>query len=331
MRLLAACVGLLLVSGCGDDSASPDAPQIDGPMRDAPGQPDAPNTAERGVAVLAHLGVADGGVSDDANFFDFSGDGVPENSLASLSQLNSIIQNSITVNGLRVVGRLDHYDSATDDADVQMVLFHAFDADTDPNNDFGGMGQFLIDPASLDAQGNPKSVLMTGRITGGTLYAQATGEITLQLGPVTLRLVSGRIRAHVQQNGDATTLTSGILGGVLPACTAKQILIPAPLNTSLLDLITSRGCDHLPDGGVNENSCGPQILPDINLNGGGLDTFDNDFGTITACHHDGTTINGADCACDPALAGGDGYSAVQFFDAVPARIVGTAPPDAGSF
>src|SRR5262249_38699965 len=152
--------------------------------------------------------------------------------------------------------------------------------------------------------------------------------IALQLGSVTFHLVNGRMRAHVSQNGDATTISNGILGGVLPACTAKQVQITS-LSTTLLDLLTNQGCTRLPDGGASQ--CTPAIQPDIDLNGGTLDTFDNLFGTITACHHNGTTIAGANCACDPSLQGGDGYSAVEFFDAVPARIVGIAPQmDAGA-
>ena len=333
MRPLAACLGLLLLGGCGDDSMTPNP---DAPARpDAP-MPDAATGPERGVVVVRHLGILDGGAADPNNFFDFGGANgtAPDNSLASLAILNTMIQNSICPNtgscpagGLRLLGQLNHYDSAIDDADVQVALYHAFDADTDPNNDFGGSGAFLIDPASLDQMMNPLSVLMTGHITGGTLYAQSSGTISLQLGPVTFKLVNGRLRGQVVQNGEATSITNGVLGGVLPACTAKQIAITS-LNTTVLDLLTSRGCDMTDGGPAN---CLPNIEPDIDLNGGGLDTYDNDFGTVTACHHNGTTITGPDCACDPSLQGGDGFSVVQFFDALPARIVGTAPPDAGAF
>ena len=322
MRLLASCVGLLLVCGCGDDSVAPDA-AVDAPSIDAPDM-----GAQRGVVVLRHLGLMDGGVADPNNFFDFIGDGGTQNSLASLALLNGMIQAGIDTGGLRLLGQLKSYDDPANDPDVQVALFHAFDADTDPNNDFSGTGSFLIDPSAVTGNdpNMPKSVLMTGHITGGTLYASASGTVALQLGPVTFQLVNGRMRAHVMQNGTSTTIQNGVLGGVLPACTAKEIAI-TQLNTTLLDLLTDRGCN-MTDGGPAQ--CGSSIQPDINLNGGDLDTFDNDYGTITACHHNGTTITGPNCACDSSLNGGDGYSVVQFFDAVSARIAGIAPPDAGS-
>ena len=321
-------MGLVLLGGCGDDSAVPPDAAIDAPHPDA--SVDAPPAgAQNGVVVLRHLGLMDGGVPDPNNFFDFIGDGGTQNALASLSLLNGMIQTGIDTGGLRLLGRLDSYDDPMNDPDVQVALFHAFDADTDPNNDFSGTGAFVIDPASVNNNNPnmPKSVLMTGHISNGTLYASATGDVALQLGPVTFHLVNGRMRAQVMQSGNATSIQNGVLGGVLPACTAKQIAI-TQLSTTLLDLLTDRGCNMLPDGGATQ--CGTSIQPDINLNGGGLDTFDNDFGTITACHHEGTTITGPNCACDSALAGGDGYSVVQFFDAVSARIAGIAPPDAGS-
>src|SRR5262245_57725581 len=115
-----ACACLLLLVGCGDDSvAPPDAP--------AP-QPDAPSM-EWGEVVLRHLGLADAGVPDDGGFFDFNNDGTPDNSLATLSILNSTIQSAIDTSpgGLRVLGRLDNYDSATDDPSLSVALFHAFD------------------------------------------------------------------------------------------------------------------------------------------------------------------------------------------------------------
>jgi hypothetical protein len=328
MRLVASCVGLLLVCGCGDDSAAPDA-AVDAP-RPVDASVDAPATGpQNGVVVLRHLGLMDGGAADPNNFFDFVGDGGSQNALASLAILNGMIQQGIDTGGLRLLGQLKSYDDPVNDPDVQVALFHAFDGDSDPNNDFGGSGVFVIDPASVtnNDPNMPKSVLMTGHITNGTLYASASGDVALQLGAVTFHLVNGRMRATVMQSGSATSIQNGVLGGVLPACTAKRVPI-TQLSTTLLDLLTSRGCNVLPDGGATQ--CGTSIQPDINLNGGGLDTFDNDFGTITACHHNGTTITGPDCACDTSLNGGDGYSVVQFFDAVSARIAGVAPPDAGS-
>src|SRR5215470_18014717 len=94
MRPLAACLGLVLLGGCGDDSMAPnpDAPP-DAPMPDA-----APSG--RGVVVVRHLGILDGGAQDPNNFFDFGGANgtAPDNSLASLAILNTMIQNSICPN-----------------------------------------------------------------------------------------------------------------------------------------------------------------------------------------------------------------------------------------
>src|SRR5690242_5121909 len=105
MRLLALSLGLLLLGGCGDDSAAPPDAAIDAPHPDA--SIDAPAGAQNGVVVLRHLGLMDGGVADPDNFFDFIGDGGTQNALASLAILNGMIQTGIDTGGLRLLGRLD--------------------------------------------------------------------------------------------------------------------------------------------------------------------------------------------------------------------------------
>ncbi len=283
---------------------------------------------------------------------DYSGDGVPDNSLAralgiASSLLDMQLNNNLGQNLIVLLSFLDLDDpTAANDSSVSVGWFIGQDADMNPANNLTGSGAFLIDPNALDpTTGRPVAAfvsrLMMHHLSGGP------EDVSIPIGFLPLDLKQARITGM-------TTATSGSLDGIQSGllCGAVPISDFAFIPASLLDMFT---------GGTSPPPCDPSVgaatladilvgghatfpigrrQPDVDLDGDGLESYEvtrtGPTGcqpVITACiDGDGTRIEGHSCVLDPRIV--DGYSAGLPFTAVGARIVGVGSgmggsPDAG--
>ncbi len=176
------------------------------------------------------------------------------------------------------------------------------DSPPDPTNNFDD-GEFIVSLSSFDASCRPPPavpIVQTGTALVGSANAPTLGTFGL------LDLRAGEFEAEVSEDGLAI---AGRITGAFPSC----------------------GLDRAPAAGANPGSVLRNISavlglqPDIDLDGDGLELIvSSDDDQIIGCiDGDGTAIDSPTCACDPRIA--DGFSASAQIEAVPARIVGTAP------
>lgn len=175
--------------------------------------------------------------------------------------LNSLVGTQIADGSLRTLLEVrDLQDpTAQNDPAVEAAVYVGVDLDADPLDDFSGSEEFDIDPASLDAQGNPLALFDMGSIALGHLIA----------GPSTLDIGLGAPLQGVVLEGDftlnAASFASDPLDGAVPQVVLQGIPAPFPLTGSVADVLTGFG-----------------ILPDLDLdNDTVLDAYSVTF-TVTA-------------------------------------------------
>jgi cysteine-rich repeat protein len=260
---------------------------------------------------------------------DLNGDSTVDNWLGLLgSAFSSVLQTSIDDGTLIYLLELRRLNDPTgqNDADVDFARYSGNDYDNPPNpsNNYGGAGQFYIDPPSLDANGDPLSLFRSSVLAGGNITGQAT-VFTLPTGSLgTLELRLARLSAHIDTDGSKVTGVSqpGQICGAIPACVLDMMPNPVtavPVDT-LLELVLFIGVDS-----------GFAYTPDIDLDGDGLESYnlDGSLKLVSCVDGDGTTTVPLHpdagnpllrCPCDPRFA--DAYSVTVNFTAVPATVMG---------
>ncbi len=321
-------------STCGDGTYEPPAEQCDDGNACSNDGCVASQCVREQSTVLTSLQLGGNGVGFDLDNADGDNDihtGV-DNALGSNSllanQLNSTLNTSINDGSILELITLTSLDDFANDPDVTMSLYGGVDPScppspspvpwTDPNNapvdlysdaDTFNMCQppVLIDDSN-DAQNG---------VANGTLHMHADSLAIPAASLGNLALANATMEAHVDNDGtDVTKLSSGVMGGILPAKLLYQI------DTS--GTIIGSNCPtalHAVLGLIGQ--------PDQDVDGGGIDTIDFSAGslpciaspvTINGCYDDGGTyIAGAACANDPRI--GDGYSVGLTFEALQTHVV----------
>ena len=225
-----------------------------------------------------------------------------------------------------------------DDDDFRIAWLRGSDADTDPWNDFGGDGLFLVAPDALAPGGSATSSILSSVADGVLSGGPETLRLPFRFFPALLRrgVVSG---AMISDTGDLFSIRDGLLCGGIRLDHLAAI-------GDFLGVITDPPCD----GGARADLIDVAIAggsvvvqddwggfypvrfaatpPDLDLDGDGLEGFVIETGdgcqpVVTSCTDgDGSVIDGRSCVLSPAIA--DGYSAAFQFSAVRARLGGVA-------
>ncbi len=193
--------------------------------------------------------------------------------------LNSTVADQIATGALRTLLEVRNLQDPTaqNDPVVDAAVYVGVDLDADPLDDFSGTEEFDIDPASLDASGDPVALFDMGSIVAGHLIA----------GPSTLDIGLGAPLQGVTLEGDislnAVSFGSVPLDGAVPLVVMQGIPAPAPLTGSLADVLASVG-----------------IVPDIDL----------DMDTVFDAYSVEFTVTAVSCVIihavgDPVLQRGD--------------------------
>lgn len=305
-----ALLAIAWLGGCDDDTAPnrpADGPSADGPLADA-APPGEPGFVIHELALEERIGPE---LSRDGVGFDLTGDGVPDNVFGLLSPFtNPMLAAGIADGSLIVLLRLEGYGPMPDDDALRVVLYRGVDADGEPGNNLGGMGQLLTHPDSFFDDGMPRAT-MAASVRAGVLTAMPTDRIELLRG---IPIERPRLRAVVRSAEGP--IESGVLAGAVASCTAHAIAVVE--GTSLLELLLR------PPGGLLA------IQPDVDVDGDGFERIEVDgMGKVSRCiDGNGSAIAGPLCPCDPAMR--DGYSIHLRFGTRSARIVGRAPADGGT-
>jgi hypothetical protein len=218
--------------------------------------------------------------------------------------------------------------------------------DNDPSCDPFKQNQVTVGvTAQSFSAGSPLIAFKEGGIKSGQLKAgpdRFSVNIPLRGMNLSLELAGARLSMDLSDAGGKTNASNGLLGGVLQALTLQQISgIEASgvikKDQSLLDAIFA-GSAIAPILGLDSDLDG-HYLPDIDVDGDGIETFYNSTGLTTAggslvvdtCKDgDGTIVmSTADVPCVTAKDSKgnyrfvDGLSAALRFTAVPVKLDGT--------
>lgn len=166
------------------------------------------------------------------------------------SILNVLIADAFSTGGLRTLLEIRDLDDPTaqDDPMISVATYNGIDLDGDPLDDFSGMEEFEIDPASVGPGGEPLALFEMGSITAGLLL---TDPATLNIG-IGLPLQGVVLEGIVAPN--ASSFTSAPIAGAVPALLFDQIPAPFPFSGTLTDVLSLFG-----------------ITPDVDLDGDMID------------------------------------------------------------
>ena len=237
---------------------------------------------------------------------------------------------------------------AGDDENVTVKFYGAVDAETPlfPANNFQipqgetKCCEFKIHADSIDSAGVQARSRIRARVEGGRLRSTEPATLRLPLLATTTSSASSfslelrLARLSLTIGANFASLSEGIVAGTIPVYSLHS-------TPSLLCNSTNLLCP----SGSRPGSWLEALLtlsqPDMDLDGDGLETFDTTLGGRVAVCRDGCLgcsrgprVAPLDAqrpdSCVYAAAIADGYSAAQFFHAVPATVVGVAlppPPD----
>ena len=206
----------------------------------------------------------------------------------------------------------DWYDPPTpDDPDLGLHVWKGWDADmpVNPANNFSGDAAFLVLEDQFDLNCQSRNAAENVRLAGGVLTATrsdwafelSTGTGKLVFSNATLVATFDADYTHVHMKMDA----------ICTFCALDALAFPGDFPGSTLDAF------------INEPSIASVVIPDVDVDGDGLEQVVGDGVSILYClDGDGTPIDGQDCACHPAIA--DAYSCDAEYDFVLAHIVGVA-------
>lgn len=329
----------MTVTGCGDGTVTEPEVCDDSNLERWDGCDAA--CQEEIVLVMSSLGL--GGRSDGC---DFNGDGSPDNAFARAlgllaTAIGPLIEQQIESGDLiLLLGMLGLDDRAgVNDDDFRIAWMVGEDADMDPDNNFGGAGQFRVTSDALGPDGAPltsiQSQIVSNTLTGGP------EDIPLPIGFLPLELRQGRIEGTtVPDAGELFRIDDGLLCGGIPlnllallgGFVGDMLETDPPCDggdpATLLDLIIAGGEATANFGGMMFPLRFVATPPDLDLDGDGLEGFtitsDGPSGcqpVVTGCvDGDGMTIDGRGCFSDPRI--GDGHSAAFTFSAIRGETLG---------
>ncbi|MCB9536729.1 MAG: hypothetical protein H6704_10805 [Myxococcales bacterium] len=208
--------------GMGGDPGAGGAPGMGGEPGMG-GNPIEPPPPVEGAIAAARIGMASIAGGADNRCQDLSGDGRPNNAFAGIGGLaNGELQTALDEGqlnlmpvsiGLAAPGANGRFDLA--------VL----------TGDEDGAGGFVVDPDSLDAQGQPLILFRGATAANGTLQA-GPGDFALQL-PVqgqelNLQLTSTAITGTISVTPDGLRITGGIISGQISQADLDAALVVVP-------------------------------------------------------------------------------------------------------
>jgi hypothetical protein len=196
---------------------------------------------------------------------------------------------------------------------------------------------FFVQQQSLDSSMMPLIQFKSGKVVNNVLSAGPdvfSLAIPFREGStIDLELKGARVEMTLMDDGTKTTVTKGMLGGVLEAVSLSQItMIDAggiiKPDQSLLDAVFVGAA--APILGLDTDNEG-HALPDIDVDGDGLESFwqenavAGESARVNVCKDgDGTLVRGFDCALakkpDGTLRFVDGLSVAIRFTAVPCKL-----------
>lgn len=278
---------------------------------------------------------------------DYTGDGTADNRFADALGSGLALLNMLFMGGgggptllLSYMG-LDDV-TGTNDPDLRVAWLTGADADMDDANNFGGMGEFLVQTQSLNADGSPTTSLQSSIVSRALNGGPEDLELGIGFLPLTLRDAYLRGTTMSGADGELYSLDMAQVCGVVPLQPLSflnedliegfgggggfMIDIPAPCDDTMRP---STMVDWLVGGATIAIIRITPTSPDIDLDGDGLESFEVDRDGATGCQPvivacidgDGTRYEGRDCYIDDHFA--DGYSAALQTDAIRAFIVGT--------
>jgi hypothetical protein len=257
---------------------------------------------------------------------DLDGDGDLDNVFADLGSpagdltvmaMNAALQARVGENVPRLI-HLPWVDDWTgpDDDDTVVLGFDGIDSDdpADPADDFEGES-FWADPSDLDGCGEPRKYYTGVRLEGGEIDASAaTGAFPMIDG---IRLSGEQHLLGSLAPGGASCEIFGCGSATIKDAAGSETVEEAG-DMNLLEIL-------LAGGAALGVPMVPGVVPDLDLDGDGLESFTTDADHyITQCiDGDTTTIPGRDCWQDPRMA--DGFSFNFRLAGVPAELLGRLP------
>ncbi|MBI4509926.1 MAG: hypothetical protein HY698_09845 [Deltaproteobacteria bacterium] len=247
---------------------------------------------------------------DATEGFDLDDDGAVDNLLGLLSSIANPHYERTVRNGDRIeILDIDlgswPAEMNDDEVALEAAFFRAVDADEppDPTNNYDGAGRFLAVQEQFDVNCRPTSKFDEARVRGRRVEMK-TDRLPFVVG---WRGTAEFRRLQFEGEFDDTrTRLQAKVGAAWTSCSLSTL--PSPMNQEVSSL----------DGLV-----GLEILPDIDMDGDGLETMVMENQRVIACiDGDGSRIDGKNCACDPRIA--DGYSIAYFMELVPAQVLGIA-------
>lgn len=192
---------------------------------------------------------------------------------------------------------------------LHVVNLHDGDDPADPSNDQTGEGTFWVGSLFVDLD-----CRSTTRIEGALVDGAFTGtaprfDFPLSTGTGSLDLIDIRFDVTYDPGHGHS---SGRVHSYFTLCSLAGMPLPLndlPAATSALDFL------------INDSSLAPSAMPDLDLDGDGLETIVGDGERVLHCvDGDGTIFPGRECPCRPEIA--DAVSNTMSFEAVAARALG---------
>jgi hypothetical protein len=163
---------------------------------------------------------------------DFDADNSDDSALGDLAanletllqvNFNDLIDAQIQ-NGLLVyLFEYAYWSDETDDPALEFSFLFGQDESPDFSDNLAGTGDFLVDPASLDSNGDPKSSFPQASVVGGRLsVANGTAPLVLPVGAELVEVVVENVRISADvtpgadlEAGGRVALTNGELSGTV--------------------------------------------------------------------------------------------------------------------
>lgn len=167
---------------------------------------------------------------------DFNGDGHPDSALGNLTQVlqsvigmpfNDVIDIQIRAGRMAFLFQYAYFSDPENDPALDMNLLFGVDNDDDFEPNLTGDGEFLIDPRSLDADGQPLSSFASASVRNGQLVASngqaklllplnVDASLMTQIGVQKLRVEADVDPAADLMAGGRVALHNGKMSGAVP-------------------------------------------------------------------------------------------------------------------
>jgi hypothetical protein len=301
------------VDGDADSDADGDADSdADGDADVAPGPGPLSFIANEVGLVTDRLCDLDGDGDLDNVFADL---GSPSGEL-SVMALNAALQSRVTENVPRLIHLpwVDDWTGPNDD-DTVIIVVDGIDSDdpADPSDDFEGES-FWGDPLDLDGCGEPLKYFVGARLEEGTVDTSGgSGAFPLI---ETVQTEGERFLGSIAPGGATAEFLACAYSSIQAMAAAAPFEEAGDMN--MLEIL-------LAGGAALGVPMIPGVVPDLDMDGDGLESFTtDDTHRITQCiDGDMTTIPGRDCWQDPRMA--DAFSINTRLAGVPAEFLGRLP------